>query len=206
MPEMDGYTAVENIRQLNNHSSQAVIIALTAHADPGTRKQCLQHTMNDVVTKPIRKKIFLQILQTWIRTLDEDFLFSDEPGKIDEFDEFIDNETTEINSPISIKDGIEDFDNKAEVFFAVLSRFMETLETQIEKIGKKIFEKDFDYIQKEMHKIKGGASNLFAIDLSLYAADIESDLKNGSHKNLDEKFVAFKNEFETLKKFLANKI
>jgi DNA-binding NarL/FixJ family response regulator len=53
MPEMDGYTATEVIR--NKLRSEVPIIAMTAHAMAGEKEKCLQLGMNDYVSKPIKE-------------------------------------------------------------------------------------------------------------------------------------------------------
>ena len=202
MPIMDGYKAVENIRQLKSPSSNAIIIGLTAHADPGTREKCLQKMMNDVITKPIRKITFLQTLLKWIRTIGKDtFLFekktilTDEPLK-----ETIDD----TSNPINIADGIRDFDEEEEIFFTVLNKFLETLEDQISEMTKNIQNKEFTLVQMEMHKIRGGAANLFAMRIANLAGDIEKYITDKRFDELEAIFNNFKTEFQILKDFIEN--
>ena len=55
MPEMDGMTAAQQIREREgacNH--KACIIALTAHALPKVRDECLAAGMDGFLTKPMR--------------------------------------------------------------------------------------------------------------------------------------------------------
>jgi signal transduction histidine kinase len=52
MPEMDGITAVKQIRQSNSY--QPWIVALTANALPEDRQLCLDAGMNDFINKPIQ--------------------------------------------------------------------------------------------------------------------------------------------------------
>jgi signal transduction histidine kinase len=52
MPEMDGISAVKQIRQSNSY--QPWIVALTANALPEDRQLCLDAGMNDFITKPIQ--------------------------------------------------------------------------------------------------------------------------------------------------------
>lgn len=51
MPEMDGYTATQGIRQ--NLKLTIPIIAMTAHAMAGEREKCISFGMNDHISKPI---------------------------------------------------------------------------------------------------------------------------------------------------------
>jgi signal transduction histidine kinase/CheY-like chemotaxis protein len=53
MPEMDGYTATQYIR--NDLHSDVPVIAMTAHAMAGEREKCLSRGMNEYISKPINE-------------------------------------------------------------------------------------------------------------------------------------------------------
>ncbi|NJR37836.1 MAG: response regulator [Leptolyngbyaceae cyanobacterium CSU_1_4] len=61
MPEMDGLTATQHIRQMTLDTHPR-IIAMTANAMTGDRERCLAAGMNDYVTKPFRLEDFIQTL------------------------------------------------------------------------------------------------------------------------------------------------
>jgi CheY-like chemotaxis protein len=64
MPEMDGYTATENIRKFN---PKIPIIALTASA-LNTQDRVYEVGMNDFVTKPFNpKELFQKINKHYLR-------------------------------------------------------------------------------------------------------------------------------------------
>lgn len=86
MPEMDGFEATEAIRKfenrlntLNGEAGQAAvtengdrssvgrvpIIAMTAHAIKGDREKCLEGGMDDYIAKPIKRQIFMEVLEKW---------------------------------------------------------------------------------------------------------------------------------------------
>ncbi|MFY0255611.1 response regulator [Chitinophaga sp. 30R24] len=67
MPEMDGYTAVQAIR--NERHSTIPIIAMTAHAMAGEREKCLQMGMNEYISKPIIEEELYKIIQVYIGKL-----------------------------------------------------------------------------------------------------------------------------------------
>ncbi|MFM9911172.1 MAG: response regulator [Chitinophagaceae bacterium] len=60
MPEMDGYTAAQEIR--GKLKLDIPIIAMTAHALAGEREKCLSYGMNDYISKPIREEELHQII------------------------------------------------------------------------------------------------------------------------------------------------
>lgn len=60
MPEMDGYTATQEIR--NTLKLNIPIIAMTAHALAGEREKCLSYGMNEYISKPIREEQLQQLI------------------------------------------------------------------------------------------------------------------------------------------------
>ena len=53
MPRKDGFHAATEIRALEADGRRALIIALTADAQPETRESCLESGMDDYLTKPV---------------------------------------------------------------------------------------------------------------------------------------------------------
>ncbi|HEY9257345.1 ATP-binding protein, partial [Chitinophaga sp.] len=67
MPEMDGYTAVQAIR--NELHSTIPVIAMTAHAMAGEREKCLLMGMNEYISKPIMEEDLYKMIQVYIGKL-----------------------------------------------------------------------------------------------------------------------------------------
>ena len=67
MPNMDGYTASEEIRayERDNDKQRKPIVALSAHAFESYRNKCLQSGMNELVTKPIGEDNILLTLHKY---------------------------------------------------------------------------------------------------------------------------------------------
>jgi len=68
MPEMDGFEATRFIREWeqSNCRTAVPIIALTAHATPGDREQCLASGMNDYISKPFSMERLQAVLTLWL--------------------------------------------------------------------------------------------------------------------------------------------
>ena len=60
MPKMDGYTAVQQIREILK--LDIPIIAMTAHALPGERERCLSRGMNEYISKPIKEEELFKLI------------------------------------------------------------------------------------------------------------------------------------------------
>ena len=65
MPEMDGYEATREIRNLEGDGRRVAIVAMTADAMVGTRDQCLAAGMDDYITKPVKLEALSQVVRKW---------------------------------------------------------------------------------------------------------------------------------------------
>ena len=66
MPEMGGFEATAEIRKLTR-GLRIPIIAMTAHAMSGDRERCLAAGMDDYISKPIRAKALLTLVESYSR-------------------------------------------------------------------------------------------------------------------------------------------
>jgi signal transduction histidine kinase/CheY-like chemotaxis protein/HPt (histidine-containing phosphotransfer) domain-containing protein len=63
MPDMDGYEATTEIRKLKDVNKRDIpIIALTAAAIKGEREKCLEHGMNNYISKPFEPEDLLTLI------------------------------------------------------------------------------------------------------------------------------------------------
>ncbi|TKB63009.1 MAG: response regulator [Nitrospira sp.] len=69
MPEIDGFEATKVIREWETAGSRPAIpiIALTAHATPGDREQCLAAGMSDYIAKPFSMERLQAVLTAWLQ-------------------------------------------------------------------------------------------------------------------------------------------
>lgn len=72
MPVMDGYEASRLIRTGKTVNAEIPIIAVTANANTVTKEKCQQAGINEVVTKPLRKGLFLASVNKWLSLTKKD--------------------------------------------------------------------------------------------------------------------------------------
>jgi CheY-like chemotaxis protein len=65
MPEMDGLTAMREIRKLD-HFARLPIIALTAKAMRDDQEKCLAAGANDYIAKPLDADKLLSLMRVWL--------------------------------------------------------------------------------------------------------------------------------------------
>ncbi|MBF9017037.1 MULTISPECIES: response regulator [unclassified Oceanispirochaeta] len=168
MPKMDGMEATRRIRRMDGYG-EIPIIGMTANVLSSNQEECRIAGMNDVLTKPLRKKELLEAMTFWYSRTesavpDEE---SDEPESNSHESE------TDNTIPFDYKGFLNEMDGDREAVNEIILGFMDNLELQTEIIEKAIEERDLILIHREAHSIKGGALNLGANDLASWSLALE---------------------------------
>lgn len=67
MPEMDGFTATENIREIEKGSGKHIpIVAMTAFAMKGDKEKCIAVGMDSYISKPINPSELYEVVEKYI--------------------------------------------------------------------------------------------------------------------------------------------
>ncbi|MCQ8181249.1 response regulator [Methylomonas sp. SURF-1] len=159
MPVMDGYTATQRIRELEQASGakRTPIIALTANAMEGDREKCLRVGMDDYLSKPFLQKT----LHDKIRALIGD----SQPARPDAEIRRTAFDSAELRSLRQI--------GGDELVAEVLRLFRENAAQQIRAIATAIENRQSTEVRQAAHSLKSTAANIGAAQLAELARNLE---------------------------------
>jgi len=206
MPVMDGYEATGTIRNLEaglkegnetKQSAKIPIIAMTAHALKGDREKCLTAGMDDYISKPLKRKQLLDIVDKWV-------IPPSESRKEPEQDQ---SKVVPIkkDNPIDFEKALDEFEGDEEFLMELLLTFLENVRTQIKAIRQAISDGDADLVRREAHSIKGGAANLTADDLCSVANELEKIGKSSTLEGSIEVLGQLEKEFCRLEIYASDR-
>lgn len=186
MPLMDGITAMKKIRQRN---TQCPIIAVTAYAEESDRESFLQQGFDDFITKPIRPREFIQLIQDHLRGNDirkNAINLTEVENQI--LDQKIIAQLLKYNSKSVIKSVFEDF----------LTECTET-EALIMRHHKASFSPE---LLEKIHTFKGNSGTLGAMRIYGSASKTEEYGRKAAFAQFEEELKNLSNEIRQFQEFL----
>jgi PAS domain S-box-containing protein len=197
MPKMNGYEAAKAIRTGDGLCKDIPILAVTANANNIAREMCQEVGINDILTKPFRKNTLLRSLMKWLGRDEAKDIGDDEEPK----------DQASFSEPANIYDADEalrQFGNNEKMLTMVMTNFLKSVALQIQKMKEAVVTNDSVLIEKEAHKIKGGAGNLVAMPLSDVAATIEEMAEAKKIDGIMEKINELEDQFLQLQNCVEN--
>ncbi len=196
MPGMDGYEATRAIRCGSSPNRKVPIIAMTANAFRSDQEKCYEAGMDDVITKPTPKRLFLEHVWNWLHktpktVTQEAGVPTPEPGA----------------APVTLDESrlAFDFENNTNLVNQMLSLFIANVKGQIVKMKEGVRRGDLDAVRKEAHSIHGGAGNLYAVAVASAAKNLEilcRELKGEDCEQALERLII---EFDRLDDYLQHR-
>lgn len=172
MPILNGYETTLKIRSRADDTKDTVIIAMTAQALSEDRAKCLDHGMNDYLSKPVTLHALMEKLLLW--SSDSDVTIGGNPestgseGRVSTDVEILDHKV--ISSVLAINDS----ESEGRLFLAeLLETYKDTTPKIFKQIIKAIDSGATDNLFKLFHKAKGASANIGARTMAEFCGDME---------------------------------
>ena len=180
MPEMDGFSATENIRKEFSEDRRPVIIAMTANAFNEDKNECLAKGMDDYISKPLKVDEIYPMVSEWAKKIYK---------KKDRLIEQLKNEKSSVRlideSKITFINDIQTVQD-VQFFIELLDIYILDMPKVIGKIKTAINENDYDKLRFFAHKLKGNSLTLGIEDFAKICSLLE---KAGKESKIEENTV-----------------
>lgn len=174
MPQMDGYTATEQIRDVLK--LDIPIIAMTAHALAGEREKCLSRGMNEYLSKPVNEEELFRIISGF-------GLEHSEYKKVKAETHVPEYQFIDLTYMRSVSGGDQSFEH------LVTKQFTEKIPQHMEELLKAYEDEDFAILKLRAHDLKSSVAILGLLPLLEQKLDILEKPNEHQHmlnQTLDE--------------------
>ena len=171
MPEMDGFEATKNIREIESENSMTAtpVVAFTANAMQGDKEKCIGAGMDDYISKPINQNELEETLAKWL------------PHKLSStpVTEKVSNNAEDITNNVEINTLLDMtiFNNLKSLFKDKFSDVVQqhkiTLTENIEKADTALKNNDAETLAAVMHSVKSSSRQFGALQQGEFSEEIE---------------------------------
>ena len=194
MPEMDGYTATQEIRNPRSAVRNIPVIAMTAHAMKGDREKCLAAGMDDYISKPVKPKELLEMVERWAgKQVLHPLMSNDKPRD-------------PISSPVDIKHLQEITGGDSAFEREIAALFLKDTVEHLSGLKKAINEENGSALERAAHTVKGAALNMGAEKFGELALALETKGKSGTLEGAQNMLAELEAEFQRVKRFLEEQM
>ncbi|TWI66933.1 PAS domain S-box-containing protein [Desulfobotulus alkaliphilus] len=202
MPDMDGFKATENIRNLEAERlplKKVPIIAMTAAAMQQDRERCIHAGMDDFISKPVELMDLARLLQKWLP-------LNRQTASITA------NDSQELASVASVAEDplvfdygafLKRFMNDKTIVDKVLCICMESLPQRMADLKAALQTNDLPNVHLLTHTLKGKTANIHAASFSSLAGQMEENAVSGNLDAVKDQMPDLEHAFEKLKKAVA---
>ncbi len=201
MPDMDGLTAVGEIRKREAaQNTRTPVIAMTAHALTGDRERCVRAGMDDYLSKPVRVKALAEKIAIWTGGADV------RPGdRVSATLDAVDGPppaSAEMGPPVDMAMAMEQVMGNAALLKDLLHSFSESAHAHLAAIKRAMAAADAETLYREAHKLKGTAANICVDGVSAIAKEIERLGRTADLDPIGEQYQHLADEIRRFDEFL----
>ncbi|MFC3161258.1 ATP-binding protein [Chryseobacterium arachidis] len=143
MPQMDGYAATQQIREVLK--LDIPIIAMTAHALAGERERCLSRGMNEYISKPIKEEELFKLISGF-------GLENNRVSKTDTQEEVPSYQYIDLSYMQTISGGDTTFEK------TVTQQFIDNIPQHLKELVLAYEDKDFSTVKLRAHDLKSSVA------------------------------------------------
>jgi PAS domain S-box-containing protein len=179
MPQMDGFALTEAIRQHELPNEHMPIIAVTANAMEGELQHCLDHGMDDYLTKPLRLAELGALMGKWLP-----LSVADSAPRFD---------------PQALGRMVGD---DRTMHRRLLDRFVATTTAVMQELSVLQAASDLKGLASAAHRLKSAAHTVGAVQLGLLCQELESLARQGQTAASLQQVVAIQTAFTEVEPLL----
>ncbi len=169
MPDMDGYETVKIIRK-NPLYIDVPILALTADVVTEVDDKILVAGMNDIAHKPLKPEKLNQLIKKYFN------ISRTAPKML----------ITDSNRLFVFNKALQNIDGNSVLLFRLVSKFIKGHTENMVYVKSHIKSNNYGNATRILHNIIGVSGNLCCDKLSKVSSELKTELKNGTHDNLEE--------------------
>ena len=190
MPEMDGVTATQHIKEQLGASCPP-IVAMTAYSMKDDAEKFMSQGMDDYVSKPVKSADLYATINKWKK--------SAVPVGLPEEEE---SEDTTADSPIIDMQVVEQLKQIGGEDFTkqLYSEFEQEAADLLQEAKKELQSQQYKSILSTLHQLKGTGFTLGINQLAEIAKQLEHDIKHDKYENVDDMFTELLAQYENYRK------
>lgn len=190
MPEMDGFEATRQIRDLKGNGVK--IIALSANTSENEIRRALESGMDDYVPKPFTKEDLSLILEKYFELDAPSSPIAELSEKNEILERFI--ESSRLKSFLAIEES-----GKENFTLELLSIFFEHTAPLIGNLSKDIEDNRLDLALEKTHTLKGSSGNVGLTILYKYFEELECNIRDEPDSDFSNQLDSINSEFERVR-------
>jgi len=190
MPQMDGLEATKQIFhnwQNGKLPHKPRIVAMTANAMQGDREICLAVGMDDYLSKPISNSELVRILSECQPVTPKTYVNLLSVNRVT---------LHEVANDIGGED--------PEFLMELIDSYLDNTRSLLQDLYTSFAQQDFELMQRTSHTLKSSSGVVGAEDLSNLCRDLETDIRNKNHEDLELKISKIADEYANVKSELEH--